>query len=103
MDYILLPFGYAYNKEWAGAKRGDIIRFYDGADRRIFAVRKLKMSSPTVDILARMRYGLTIKGCLSRWKTNAILEGNMGRAVSPDTCLMVAFEMIKEEEETEDE
>ena len=103
LDYILLPYGYAYNSEWQEAKYGDTIRFWDGEDRRIFSVRKLKIKSPEADILSRLRYGITMKGTLARWKSNARLEGNLGRAVSDDICFWVIFDKAKEDEETDGE
>lgn len=101
MDYILLPYGFAYNKEWESAKHGDIIRFFDGSDRRIFSVRKVKISSPTVDILCRCRYGLTIKAALMRWKRNVTLEGHQGSVISNEACYLVAFEKLESNEDTD--
>ena len=96
LDYVLLPVGYAYNMNIASAKKGDVIRFSDGDDREIFAVRKLRMGSDT-DLLCRMRYGITLKGALVRWKMNAKLEGHGEKAVSEDECLWVLFRPMKDE------
>lgn len=92
LGYILLPCGYAYNADYSNAKKGDILRLFNGGDYRIFSVKKLKISSIECDILCRMRYGITIKGALSRWQMNAKLEGHGMRAVSEDECLWVVYE-----------
>jgi len=89
MDYILLPYGYAYNADIAKAKKGDKIRFLDGEDKTIFAVRKIKLPKPETDILCRMRYGITIAGALMRWQTAAQLAGHGKKAISTDECLWV--------------
>lgn len=92
LDYILLPVGYSYNAEWLKAKRGDLMRIPDGGLYRIFAVRTIKLGSAAADILSRMRYGITIKGCLQRWKMNAKLAGHYSTAVSSEECLWVIYE-----------
>jgi len=91
LGYVLLPLGYAYNQDVASAKKGDMLVFFDGPAYPIYAVRKIKISSPDADILCRMRYGITIKGALMRWKTNAKMEGHGMRAVSDEECLWVVY------------
>jgi len=91
MGYILLPFGYSYNSEWSGAKKGDVIKLWGGGEYPIYAVRKIKMSSPEADILSRIRYGITIKGILQRWRSNAKMEGHGSRVVSDEECLWVIY------------
>jgi len=92
LGYVLLPFGYSYNNDIAKAKQGDTLRFVDGNDFTIFAVRKIKIGSPEADILCRIRYGITIKGALMRWQSNAKLEGHGAKAISTEECLWVTFE-----------
>ena len=97
MDYILLPIGFAYNAEWMKAKKGDRLRFHDGGLYRIRSVRIVKVHGGLADILSRMRYGITIRGCMQRWKMNAKLEGHTSKAVSEDECLWVVYEKEPEE------
>jgi len=92
LGYVLLPFGYSYNNDIAKAKQGDTLRFVDGNDFTIFTVRKIKIGSPEADILCRLRYGITIKGALMRWQSNAKLEGHGAKVVSTEECLWVIFE-----------
>lgn len=94
LDYILLPYGYSYNAEWAKAKKGDLIRFYEGGLFRIYSVRAIKMKGGLAELLSRIRYGISIYGCLQRWKENAKLEGNASTAVSTTECLWVIYEKV---------
>ena len=91
LNYILLPYGYSYNAEWKKAKKGDTLIFLDGGEYLIYSVRVLKMSSPLTDILCRMRYGISLKGAMVRWKTNVRLEGNSSKVISDEECLMVVY------------
>lgn len=91
LGYILLPIGYAYNAEWNNAKKGDILRFWDGGDYPIFAIRKLKLNKPDADILCRMRYGITIKRAIQIWQSNAKMEGHGAKAVSTEECLWIIY------------
>lgn len=92
LDYIVLPVGYSYNADIANAKKGDLLRFADGNECSIFSVRKVRMDKPDADLLCRIRYGITIKGAMMRWKMNAKLEGHGEKAISQDECLWVIFE-----------
>ena len=98
LDYILLPIGYSYNSEWITAKKGDKIRLHNGGTYVIQFVRIVKVKGGLADILSRMRYGITIAGCIQRWKINAKLEGHTSDAVSSDECLWVVYEKDSEEE-----
>ncbi len=92
MDYILLPIGYAYNSEWVTAKKGDVVRMHDGADHVVYSVRMVKVKGGLADLLSRLRYGISIAGCMQRWKDNARLEGHTKDAISSDECLWVVYE-----------
>lgn len=92
MDFILLPIGYSYNSEWIKARRGDTLRFHDGGEYRIHSVRMVKVKGGLADLLSRIRYGISIDGCIQRWRDNAKLEGNSRNAVSGDECLWVIYE-----------
>lgn len=96
LGYILLPVGYSYNSEWLLAKKGDIIQFHDGGSYRILCVRIVKVRGGLADMLSRIRYGITIMGCISRWKDNAKLEGHSRSAIDETECLWVIYE--KEDE-----
>ena len=91
IDFIILPVGYVYNSNIAGAKKGDILRLGDGTEHEIFTVQRLQTNKPLADLLCRIRYGITLRGCLMRWKMNAKLEGHGEKAISQDECLMVVY------------
>lgn len=97
LDYILLPFGYSYNADIAKAKQGDTVRFVDGKDVKIVAVRKVRINTIGADILCRMRYDISIKGALMRWQSNAKIEGHGAKAVSTEECLWVIYEKDEKE------
>ena len=92
LDYILLPMGYSYNVDFQKATHGDVIRFLDGNDYRIFAVRKIKFNTPNTDILCRMRYGITKERTMQKWKSNALLDGHSPEVISEDECLWVVYD-----------
>ena len=92
LGYVLIPFGYSYNSDIAKAKQGDTLRFVDGNDFPIVAVRRIKIDSAEADLLCRLRYGITIKGALMRWQSNAKLEGHGAKVISTEECLWVVFE-----------
>ena len=102
MDYILLPIGYSYNSEWVSAKKGDRIRLHDGGIYTIYCVRMVKVKGGLADMLSRLRYGITIAGCIQRWKMNAKLEGHTSDAVSSEECLWVMYEKSATGEEGHD-
>lgn len=91
LDFVILPVGYSYNADIASAKKGDMIRLADGGEYPIFSVRKVKSDKPFADLLCRIRYGITLRGCLMRWKMNARLEGHGEKAISEDECLLVVY------------
>lgn len=92
LGFILLPVGYMYNADIASAKSGDIIRFVDGEDYRVFNVLKLKIKSPVTKMLCLIRYGITLDGAMQRWRNNARMEGHGINVVSQDECLLVTYE-----------
>jgi len=98
MGYILLPVGYSYNADWMNAKKGDFIRLHDGGMYRIHCIRMVKVHGGLADLLSRIRYGISIAGCIQRWKANARLEGHKSAAVSSDECLWVIYEKAEPEE-----
>lgn len=98
LDYVLAPVGYSYNIELASAKKGDVLEFSDGIRHRIISVRRIKTSGSLADILSVMRYGISIRACRSRWRTNARLAGNSPDVVSDAECLWIIYEKRREEE-----
>lgn len=93
LDFILLPVGYSYNSEIADAKRGDVLRLADGGSHTIEFVKRIPLNKSFADMLCRIRYGITLKGAVSRWKMNARLEGHSEKAISLDECLWVVFKL----------
>lgn len=93
-DYILLPYGYSYNRDYLSFKEGDKIKLFNGGKYNIKSVSKIKIQEAYADALCRMRYGVGIKYAFSRWKSNAILEGHGAKALSDEECLLVCYEKI---------
>lgn len=91
LDFIVLPVGYSYNADIREAKSGDIIRLADGTTGVIHSVRVVDMKKPAADLLCRIRYGISLKGALMRWRINARLEGHGEKAISEDECLWVIY------------
>lgn len=92
LDYILLPYGqyYAKTKDYLDAKKGDILRFYNGPEYEIDSVSLIKQDR-VCDILCRMRYGIAWKVAFAKWQSNAILEGYGRQALSTQECLLVIY------------
>lgn len=97
LGFILMPVGYSYNSDIAAAKKGDILRFADGKTHEILYVRRLRTDKPDADILCRIRYGITLKGAMMRWRANAKLEGHGSNAVSSDECLWIIYSLEENE------
>ena len=94
LEYILLPYGafYEKTKELAQAKRGDLLRFFNGPDMKIHAVRRMTQDG-LCDLLCRMRYGISWAAALSRWQNYALMEGYGKDAISKSECLIVFYEV----------
>lgn len=91
LDFILLPCGYTYNREYLEAKAGDILQFVDGEQRAISMVVKIPLTAEA-DALCRIRYGKSLLAVKSMWKEDALILGHGIQAVSDDECLMVVYE-----------
>lgn len=91
LDFIVLPVGYSYNADIARAKKGDALRLGDGSSYEIEAVRRIPLNKPETELLCRIRYGITLKGAIMRWKANARMEGHSEQVISQDECLLVVF------------
>lgn len=98
LDYILLPYGIYYDKtkQFADAKQGDILRFYNGPEYIIDSVSLIKQDR-VCDVLCRMRYGISWKAAFEKWKQYAMLEGNGRDILSTEECLLVVYEKRKPE------
>lgn len=91
MNYILHPIGYSYNRDVLEAKKGDTISFSDGNSYKVFAVRRIRLTSALADILAQMRYGVTIKKMLQIWQQDAMMLGHGRSVVSLDECIFITY------------
>lgn len=91
-DYILLPYGYSYNKEYLSCKPGDQIKMFNGGKYLIRSVSLIRMKDKYADDLCRMRYGVGIKHAFSHWRNNAELEGHGPKAVSDEECILMCYE-----------
>ena len=90
-DFILLPYGYSYNREYLEANDGDILQFVEGESRKIKFVKKISLDA-VADILCRIRYGKPLVNVLSLWRNDALVLGHGIQAVSDDECLLVVYE-----------
>lgn len=92
LNYILLPYGeyYKKTKDFLSAKKGDILRIYKGGDYlidNVFLLEDIRI----IDILSRMRYGVSYKAVLEKWIRYARMEGNGRDIFSTDKCILVLF------------
>ena len=94
-DFILLPYGeyYAKTAELLKARPGDTLRFYEGRDVEIQAVRLIE-DEVLCNILCRMRYGIVWEAAFSRWLRYARLEGHGKSIIVKDKCILVAFKYL---------
>lgn len=100
LGYILLPYGEFYPKtrDFLEAKRGDLMRFFNGPTYRIYGVMKIKQDS-ICDFLCRMRYGIPWKRAFDRWLKYARMEGHGKGILSTQECLLVIYETKVEDPE----
>ena len=91
-DYILLPYGIFYKKtkSFLDAKKGDILRFFNGPDVEIESVSLIE-DAKTCSILCNIRYGVPWPVALSKWERYAIMEGNSRGILSRDKCILIIF------------
>lgn len=92
LDYILLPYGMFYDKtkDFVNAKKGDILRFFNGPEYEIDSVALIPQDR-LCDILCRMRYGISWDKAFAQWKKYALLDGNGHDVLSTTECLFVAY------------
>ena len=93
LGFILLPCGEFYKPTLsiAKARKGDIIRFYNGADRFIERVLRIPQDD-YCDMLCRIVYGIPLKMAMKKWQSYAVLEGNNKDVISSDFCLWVIYD-----------
>ena len=93
LDYILLPYGAYYDKTRGilDAKKGDILRFFNGPEYPIDTVQLLP-SDKFCDILCRMRYGVKYEVAFRKWLTYARMEGHGKDILSKDYCILVVYD-----------
>lgn len=95
-DYILLPYGDFYEKTLPilGAKKGDILRFFNGPEYPIGAVT-LVSDGKLCDMLCRIRYGIPWQRAYEIWLSYARLEGHGKDILRHDSCIMVCYDKRK--------
>lgn len=93
VDYILLPYGEFYNKTkpFLNAKKGDILRFYNGPEVTIDKVLLIE-DAGICDFLSRMRYGISWEKAYQKWLMYARLEGNGRDILSSRKCILVIYD-----------
>ena len=95
-DYILLPLGYSYNREFLSAKKGSLIKFGDGKVYQILSVGVLSMKNASTEGDCFMRYGITLRKWLQLWRNIVFAQGYGRNAVSDEECLKIHY--VEEEE-----
>lgn len=93
LNYIMLPYGAFYEKTrcFLDASRGDVVRFFNGPDKKIEKVLLIKCDQ-VCDFLCRMRYGITWDKALKVWSGYVRLEGHSSDVLSKDKCILVVYE-----------
>lgn len=92
LNYILLPYGifYEQTKVFLDAKKGDILRFYNGPDYEIDCAYLIPQDK-TCDVLCRMRYGIPWNKAFKKWQSYAFLEGHGRDILSREHCILVVL------------
>lgn len=96
-DYILLPLGYSYNREFLSVSEGCLLKFGDGKVYPLLRAGVLNLNNPATEGLCFARYGITLRKALQIWQTNAFAQGYGRNAVSNEECLIIVYG--KEDEE----
>ena len=92
-DFILLPYGDFYDKtkDFLNAKRGDILRFFNGDDVPIEGVYLID-TGRVFDALCRIRYNLSSEAVLRKWQDNARIQGYGRDIISREKFIMVILD-----------
>lgn len=92
LNFIILPYGeyYKQTREIAKAKKGDILRFFQGKDYTIERVMKIRQDD-FCDMLSRIAYGIPWKLALKKWQSYAVLTGSDRGVINSDYCLWVIY------------
>lgn len=90
-DYILLPLGYSYNREFLSVSEGSLLKFGDGKVYPLLRCGVLDVNNPATEGLCFARYGITLRKALKLWKTNALAQGYGINAVSDEECLIIIY------------
>ena len=92
LDYVLFPFGFAYNVDLQKARRGDIIVFLDKSEHYIFSICKVDVKSAMAECLCYKRYGISIMRAMEIWKDRARFSGYDEKAINSDECLVMWYD-----------
>lgn len=98
LNYILLPYGEFYEKTkvFLEAKRGDVLRFFNGPEVPIDSVFLIDCDK-TCDFLCKMRYGIGWAAAFKKWLSYARLEGHGKDILSRTKCLLVVYDTENKE------
>lgn len=97
-DYILLPLGYLYNREYLSLPEGSILKFGDGKVYRLLRCGILNMNNPATEGLCFARYGITLCKAQKIWRNIALAMGYGINAISQDECLIIIFDNLWQKE-----
>ena len=97
-DYILLPLGYSYNREFLNVSEGDLMRMGDGKVFPVLRTGILSLRNPATEGLCFARYGITLRSAQRVWKTNAFAQGYGKDALSDEECLIVIYGKKEDEQ-----
>lgn len=94
-NFILLPTGIAYNKEINSAIPGDKIRFVgNGKERIIEDIGLIDIKSSLFRNLCILRYGATAYSVTAQWKSNAVAQGYIPKAIDEEKAIIVWYREI---------
>lgn len=92
LDYVLFPFGFAYNVDLQRIRRGDIIVFLDKSEHYVFSICKVDVASAIAECLCYKRYGISITRAMEIWKDRARFSGYDEKAINDSECLVVWYD-----------
>ena len=91
LDYVLFPFGFAYNVDLLNIRRGDIIVFLDKSEYYVYSTCRVPTNSAVAECLCYKRYGISITRAMEIWKNRATSCGYGEKAVNDSECLVIWY------------
>lgn len=92
LDYVLFPFGFAYNVDLQKIRKGDIIVFLDKSEHYVFSICKVEVKSAIAECLCYKRYGISLTRAMEIWRDRARFSGYDEKAINSEECLVVWYD-----------